>query len=86
MDGSVAFCVDLCKIWYLPNEKKNPFICCSDFVIFSQVNLPKRHHFLRLREQNAKSTQKRQNQRGTQRPIKHLECSVFGKELKDFRR
>ena len=60
MDCSVAFCVDLCKIWYLPNEKKNPFICCSDFVIFSQVNLPKW-----LREQTAKSAQKRQNQRGT---------------------
>ena len=82
MDGSIAFCVDLCKIWYLPNEKKkNQFICCSDFIIFSQLKLSKW-----LREQTAKSTQKRQNQRGTQRPIKHLECSVFGKELKDFRR
>lgn len=80
---SVLICV---KFGIYQMKKKNPFICCSDFVIFSQVNLPKRHHFLRLREQNAKSTQKRQNQRGTQRPIKHLECSVFGKELKDFRR
>ena len=61
MDGSIAFCVDLCKIWYLPNEKKkNQFICCSDFIIFSQVNLSKW-----LREQTAKSAQKRQNQRGT---------------------
>ena len=45
---------------YQMKKKKNQFICCSDFIIFSQVNLSKW-----LREQTAKSAQKRQNQRGT---------------------